>query len=372
MTSSTESGECGICLDILKDPITLPCTHKFCRTCFQSWRSKYDGNDLDKKCPLCRESLPPSKEMIAQLKSYRNIVDIYEKKEKNGGIISPDDSMRYLTIKAQLAKLEDKMGDLNVEDVLDDGEDYVLLPESMVSAAQSNNIAVILDWLGPHPNNPPIGPHPDSNRRLNAKNPEKLQRTLLHEAVFEGHLALISILLQFGADVDPLSASGMTPLTQACCYPRLDAAARLLLEWGAKKENKEGTNSDLATTAKRSGSKKLARLLESDLGGRRCEIVGMETRTDLNGMAALAKKYIPSKDRYVMMVEHTDEEFLLSAKHLKRRDRTPMDCGWHLSLDRINSNYPKHKIIESRVFTSEKERLGLQAFEKRKKQGETK
>ena len=361
MTSSTESGECGICLDILKDPITLPCTHKFCRTCFQSWRSKYDGNDLDKKCPLCRESLPPSKEMIAQLKSYRAVIERHEKNEKNGGIISPDDTMRYLTVKGMLAELEDKMGDVNLEEVLDDGDDFVLLPESLTSAAQSNNIAVILDWLGPHPNNPPIGPHPDSNRRLNAKDPMKLQRTLLHEAVFEGHLSLISILLQFGADVDPLSASGMTPLMQACCYPNLEAAARLLLEWGAKKDNETGTNSlgtnyDLATKAKESGSKKLARLLESDFGGRRCEIVGMETRTDLNGMAAVAEKYISSKDRYIMVTEHTEERFLVSANHLKRRDRTPNDCGWHLSLNRINSNYPENKIIKSQVVSSDKER----------------
>jgi len=83
--------------------------------------------------------------MIAQLKSYRAVIERHEKNEKNGGIISPDDTMRYLTVKGLLAELEDKMGDVNLEEVLDDGDDFVLLPESLTSAAQSNNIAVILD-----------------------------------------------------------------------------------------------------------------------------------------------------------------------------------------------------------------------------------
>lgn len=121
----------------------------------------------------------------------------------------------------------------------------------------------------------------------------------------------------------------------------------------------------MATKAKESGSKKLARLLESDFGGRRCEIVGMETRTDLNGMAAVAEKYISSKDRYIMVTEHTEERFLVSANHLKRRDRTPNDCGWHLSLNRINSNYPENKIIKSQVVSSDKEREAVLAFKKK-------
>ena len=65
-----EEEECGICLDVLTNPIALPCRHKFCSECLNGWRSKY-GNKIggederNSKCPLCREKIPPSKEMIA-------------------------------------------------------------------------------------------------------------------------------------------------------------------------------------------------------------------------------------------------------------------------------------------------------------------
>lgn len=209
------------------------------------------------------------------------------------------------------------MRDYDCGDVLDDGDNFVVLPETITRAAGNNDIQAVLEWLGPEPD----------ESRLNAKDPKKLYRTLLHEAVFEGHSSLISILLQLGAKVDPLSAHGRTPLMQACDFPRLEKVARLLLEWGA--ENK-GSGYELWDAAKRAGNNKLARLLKSDLGGRRCEVIGMEKRTDLNGKTGVAEKFLPGKDRYKIVMEYTNETFLISARHMKRRDRAQLDSGYYI------------------------------------------
>lgn len=82
---------------------------------------------------------------------------------------------------------------------------------------------------------------------------------------------------------------------QACDYPRLDSVARLLLEWGAEIK---GAGFTLSDAAMRGGSKKISRLLRSDLGGRRCEVVGMERRTDLNGMTGVADKIQNCNGKY--------------------------------------------------------------------------
>ena len=66
--------ECGICLDALTNPVALPCRHQFCSECLNGWRSKhgtFEDDERDRKCPLCRERIPPTKEMITQLKFWR-------------------------------------------------------------------------------------------------------------------------------------------------------------------------------------------------------------------------------------------------------------------------------------------------------------
>ena len=39
---------CSICLDSLKNPCKLNCSHEFCITCIRKWKQKSG------KCPLCR------------------------------------------------------------------------------------------------------------------------------------------------------------------------------------------------------------------------------------------------------------------------------------------------------------------------------
>lgn len=54
---------------------------------------------------------------------------------------------------------------------------------------------------------------------------------------------------------------------------------------------------------KRGQSKVLIKLAKAPLGGRRCECVGLEDRSDLNGMACIATRYVPAEDKYVVEVE---------------------------------------------------------------------
>ncbi|EJK69795.1 hypothetical protein THAOC_08909, partial [Thalassiosira oceanica] len=76
---------------------------------------------------------------------------------------------------------------------------------------------------------------------------------------------------------------------------------------------------------------KLADLLESELGGRRCEIVNLSSRPELNGKTCVADEHLPDSNQYKVTLETKSKEALiLSPDNLKRRDRTPQDCGYYI------------------------------------------
>jgi hypothetical protein len=43
--------DCPICLDVVKSPVLLTCTHRFCATCIDTWSKR------NPTCPLCRGTI---------------------------------------------------------------------------------------------------------------------------------------------------------------------------------------------------------------------------------------------------------------------------------------------------------------------------
>lgn len=367
-STDNNSGECTICQDAFKDPITLPCGHMYCSICLDEWRSKYDSKSK-RTCPLCRKKIPLSKQMLNQLDHYISYRDFLLAKLDNppyklppipGEADYPESLLRLpdttamdmrnlpfdkqqilvkmkfeMEIKALNEKISDfqeqmvagvdvenmQEGDVVAVDVLREGrnDQPEELPMEICRAAALNDIEEVLAWLGPTPIPP---------ERINATNSGKMGRTLLHEAEFECHTDLMHILLKNGAHVDPKSNFGQTPLTQASHYKRLHNAALVLLEWGADKDITNDSQKAVDAAEKFAKSKKLVNILRSDLGGRRCELVGLQARPDLNGSTCLVGKYLPDVDKYIVKMENeTQEAMKVKSANLKRRDRTPEDCA---------------------------------------------
>ena len=228
--------------------------------------------------------------MVANLLALRarkqRLVDSYD-------IFSED----YHTLCGALGQAEERIGaDWDGVTVLEDNNNKQArtptMPDYVFEAAGRGDIKSVLRWI-------------NANRtedRVNAiTSVETLGMSVLCVTGLSSQLMLMTLLLQLGADIDYRDIQGITAIgylfaNNAFASGEVSERVRLLLSWGASFFPEEGkSREDCIYEASKRGEHELAKLLESELGGRRCEIVNVLSRPELNGKTCVADEYLTTK-----------------------------------------------------------------------------
>ncbi|KAM9468439.1 E3 ubiquitin/ISG15 ligase TRIM25-like [Clarias gariepinus] len=95
-SSYEDQFRCSVCLDVLKEPVTIPCGHNYCMSCINDFWSGL-GQNAVYSCPQCREMFSPR----PALKKNRLLAEVMEKMENASDQAGASDQNTSTRVKSE-------------------------------------------------------------------------------------------------------------------------------------------------------------------------------------------------------------------------------------------------------------------------------